>query len=117
MITLHILRVVITVHCQLTTIHCPHLLTIGISRFCHRPDNSKHGAATLATVANGKTSVMQLCKATGVIEANACAVVDDGPRLIVELVVTLEDVLTLLLRDALTRIGNRHLYIIVCDVE
>ena len=53
--------------------------------------------------------MMELCQTTGVIEPDACTPVLDGIRLVVELVVALEDVLQLFLGDALAGVGDGDL--------
>ena len=61
--------------------------------------------------------MMQFCQTARVVESDARTPVDDTLRLVVELVVPLEDVLLLFLRDALACIGNGDLHLLVRSVQ
>ena len=61
--------------------------------------------------------MMELSEAAGVIEANTRAIVEDGLRLVVELVITFEDVLALTLGDALARISDADLDLTIGGIE
>ena len=55
--------------------------------------------------------MMQFGEATREIETDACAIVEDGLRLVVKLVIALEDIFTLALRNTLARISHTDLHL------
>ena len=61
--------------------------------------------------------MVELCQATGIVEADARTPVYDGLRLIIQLVIAFEDVLQLFLGYALACICHADLYLLVCGVE
>ena len=61
--------------------------------------------------------MMKFGEASRVVEPDAGTPVHDGLRLIVQLVVALEDVLQLILGDALARIGDTDLQLTISDIE
>ena len=61
--------------------------------------------------------MMEFSKATGIIKTYACAIVKDSLRLVVELVIALEDILTLPLGDTLARISHTDFHLPICHIK
>ena len=92
-------------------------LFLRIGLLSHRIDEGKDGTGAILAVACHEGAVVQFGQSSGVVESDARTPVDDALRLVVELVVALEDILQLVLWQSLARIGDSDLDLIVSHVE
>ena len=92
-------------------------LFLRIGLLSHRIDEGKDGTGAILAVACHEGAVVQFCQTTGVVEADTRTPVDDALRLVVELVIALEDVLELVLRQSLARIGYADFDLVVRHIE